>query len=311
MTPPDALAAPPLESASPPARSVADASGLSVALGPGGGREKLGKYLAIFRVSLKERMTYRGDFLLGTILRFLPMITTILLWQAIYVGSKQTELGSVDVKYRYREMIAYLLLTNISRMFSSMPGLAGGIAREIREGTMKRYLIQPIDMIGYLLVYRVAHKVTYIIMSFVPYALLFFVCRGFFDGFPDALTLGGFAVSLVLSFLVGFFFEASVGMVGFWFLEVTSLLYIVMTLNFFISGHMLPLDLLPEPWAGLLKVLPFQYMAYFPAVVFLGKVKGTTLLLHLLGELFWAVFFIALARALFRLGLRRYSAFGG
>ena len=148
-------------------------------------------------------------------------------------------------------MIAYLLLTNISRMFSSMPGLAGGIAREIREGTMKRYLIQPIDMIGYLLVYRVAHKVTYIIMSFIPYALLFFLCRDFFDGFPDALTMAAFAVSLVLSFLVGFFFEVSVGMVGFWFLEVTSLLYIVMTLNFFISGHMLPLDLLPEPWAEL------------------------------------------------------------
>ncbi len=171
-------------------------------------------------------------------------------------------------------MIAYLLLTNISRMFSSMPGLAGGIAREIREGTMKRYLVQPIDMIGYLLVYRMAHKVTYIIMSFIPYALLFFLCRDFFDGFPDALTMAAFAVSLMLSFLVGFFFEVSVGMVGFWFLEVTSLLYIVMTLNFFISGHMLPLDLLPEPWAGILKLLPFQYMAYFPAVVFLGKVQG-------------------------------------
>jgi ABC-2 type transport system permease protein len=196
-------------------------------------------------------------------------------------------------------------------MFSSMPGLAGGIAREIREGTMKRYLIQPIDMIGYLLVYRVAHKVTYIIMSFIPYALLFFVCRGFFSGFPDLMTLGAFALSLMLSFLVGFFFEASVGMVGFWFLEVTSLLYIVMTLNFFISGHMLPLDLLPEPWAGLLKILPFQYMAYFPAVVFLGKVKGTSLLLHLVGELFWALFFVVLARGLYRIGLRRYSAFGG
>ena len=171
-------------------------------------------------------------------------------------------------------MIAYLLLTNISRMFSSMPGLAGGIAREIREGTMKRYMLQPIDLLGYLVVYRVAHKVTYIIASFLPYFLLFFLCRGFFDRFPDLPTLGAFAVSLVLSFLVGFFFEACVGMVGFWFLEVTSLLYIVMTLNFFISGHMLPLDLLPQPWSGLLKVLPFQYMAYFPAVVFLGKVKG-------------------------------------
>jgi ABC-2 type transport system permease protein len=208
-------------------------------------------------------------------------------------------------------MIAYLLLTQISRMFSSMPGLAGGIAREIREGTLKRYLLQPIDMIGYLLTYRVAHKVTYIITSFIPYALLFFVCRSFFDGFPDPTTLAAYAVSLILAFVVGFFFEASVGMVGFWFLEVTSLLYIVMTLNFFISGHMLPLDLLPEPWAGLLKVLPFQYMAYFPAVVFLGKVKGTALVFQLLAELFWAVFFIVLARGLFRLGLRRYSAFGG
>jgi ABC-2 type transport system permease protein len=252
-------------------------------------------------------MTYRGDFLLGTLLRFLPMVTTILLWQAIYRGSGRTELAG----FGESEMIAYLLLTNISRMFSSMPNLAGGIAREIREGTMKRYMIQPIDLIGYLLVYRVAHKVTYIIASFLPYFLLFFLCRGFFTGFPDWPTVAAFAVSLVLSFLVGFFFEACVGMVGFWFLEVTSLLYIVMTLNFFISGHMLPLDLLPQPWSGLLKVLPFQYMAYFPAVVFLGKVKGMTLVYHLAGELAWAVFFMLLARFLYRLGLRRYSAFGG
>ncbi len=52
-------------------------------------------------------------------------------------------------------------------------------------------------------------------------------------------------------------------------------------------------------------------MAYFPAVVFLGKVKGMTLVYYLLGELFWAVFFLVLARGLYRLGLRRYSAFGG
>jgi ABC-2 type transport system permease protein len=260
-------------------------------------------------------MTYRVDFLIGTILRFLPMITTILLWQAIYSGSKQSQPAGSNVTtlggFQYREMIAYLLLTNISRMFSSMPGLAGGVAREIREGTMKRYLVQPIDMIGYLVAYRIAHKITYIITSFVPYFILFFVCRSYFDGFPDAMTMLAFAVSLILSFLVGFFFEACVGMVGFWFLEVTSLLYIVMTLNFFISGHMLPLDLLPEPWRTILIYLPFQYMAYFPAVVFLGKMNGAALWMHLLVGFAWAIFFIVLARVLYRLGLRRYSAYGG
>jgi len=272
-------------------------------------RSRMAKYRAIFRVSLSERMTYRLDFLVSTVFRFLPMVTTILLWQAIYqgAGSKDSGLGG----FRYHEMIAYLLLTHISRMFSSMPGLAGGIAREVREGTLKRYLLQPIDMIGYLLAYRMAHKVAYIVTSFLPYALLFFLCRSFFHGFPDPATLGAYAISLILGFLIGFFFDASVGMVGFWFLEVTSLLYIVMTLNFFISGQMMPLDLLPQPWLGLLKALPFQYMAYFPAVVFLGKVKGSELWLGLLAELLWAVFFVILARVLFRMGLRRYSAFGG
>ena len=265
------------------------------------------KYLKIFRASLVERMAYRGDFLFGTILRFLPMITTILLWQAIYEGSGKTE----HAGFRYREMIAYLLLINISRMFSSMPGLAGGIAKYIREGTLKRYMIQPMDMIGYLISYRAAHKVSYIVTSAIPYALLFFVCRGFFDGFPDALTLAAYFLSLILSFLVGFFFETCVGMIGFWFLEVTSLLYIVMTLNFFLSGHMFPLDLLPAPWASILKALPFQYLAYFPAVVFLGKVKGAELVMHLFLEFAWAMIFMLLARGLYRLGLRHYSAYGG
>jgi ABC-2 type transport system permease protein len=52
-------------------------------------------------------------------------------------------------------------------------------------------------------------------------------------------------------------------------------------------------------------------MAYFPAVVFLGKVKGAALVWGLLAEAAWALFFVLLARGLYRLGLRRYGAYGG
>jgi ABC-2 type transport system permease protein len=267
----------------------------------------LRKYAKILRVSLTERLTYRGDFFLSTILRFLPMVTTILLWEAIYAGAGQMQLSG----FNRREMIAYLLLVHISRMFSSMPGLAPGIARDIREGTLKKYLLQPIDMIAYLVSYRAAHKVAYIATSALPYGLLFFVCRGYFDGFPDPWTFVGYLVALVLGFVIGFFFEAAIGMVGFWFLEVTSFLYVVNTLNFFVSGQMFPLDLLPPFWAGLLKALPLQYMAYFPATIFLGKVTGQRLVIGLLIEAAWSLVFILLSRWLFRVGLRRYSAYGG
>jgi ABC-2 type transport system permease protein len=203
------------------------------------------------------------------------------------------------------------LLVHISRMFSSMPGLAFGIARDIRSGELKKYLLQPIDMLAYLLSYRLAHKAAYIAMSSVPYGLLFYACLDFMPPWPDALTLLAYLTSLVLAFVIGFHFEACMGMVGFWFLEITSFLYVVNTVNFFVSGQMFPLDILDPTWAWVLKALPFKYMAYFPTVIILGKVPGDELAQGLLGQAAWAVFFVVLARLLYRLGLRRYSAYGG
>ena len=275
------------------------------------------KYYRVWRVSLAERMTYRADFLLGTFLRMLPMVTTILLWQAIYQGSGQSSLAG----FQYREMIAYLLLVHISRMFSSMPGLASGIAREIREGSIKKYLTQPVDMLGFLFWSRVAHKLVYYAVASGPFALVFWLLRDYFMQPPDAVTVLAFCASLVLGFLIGFLTETLIGLIGFWFLEVSSLIFIFMMLNYFLSGHMLPLDwltnALPENSAwrslaqGALACLPFQYMAYFPASVMLGKVTGIDLAWHLMWELGWVAALYALNRLAFSRGVARYSAFGG
>jgi ABC-2 type transport system permease protein len=266
----------------------------------------------ILRISSEERLVYRGDFALGTLMRFLPIVTQIFLWAAVFSAlPAQPGTHSQIAGYSYRNMIAYYLLTMVSRAFSSMPGLATGIARDIRDGSIKKYLIQPIDMLGFLLLYRLAHKLVYYGVAVFPFALVFFLCRGFFGGWPDATTLAAFFASLVLAFLLGFFLEATIGMIGFWFLEVSSLLFIYMLFNFFFSGHMFPLDILPGVWGTLVKVVPLQYLAYFPAAVFLGKVTGPDLLWGLLIECAWVVFFIVASRTVFRLGTRHYSAFGG
>jgi ABC-2 type transport system permease protein len=213
--------------------------------------------------------------------------------------------------YGYHDFIAYFLLTMISRAFSSMPGLASGIARDIRDGTVKKFLLQPIDMLGFLLLNRLAHKLVYYIVALGPFALVFYLCRVFFGGWPDLLTLAAFLASLVMAFLLGFFLEATLGMIGFWFLEVSSLLFVYMLLSFFCSGHMFPLDMLPGGWGRLFRSIPLQYLAYFPAAVFLGKVSGTELAWSLAAELAWvAVFFVA-ARSAFQFGVRHYSGFGG
>src|SRR5690606_19236540 len=105
--------------------------------------------------------------------------------------------------------------------------------------------------------------------------------------------------------------EATLGLIGFWFLEISSLLFVYMLFSFFLSGHMFPLTMLPEPWQSLVLYSPLQYLAFFPAAVCLQKIEGPELVRGLLLEVFWVAFFIILSRILYHRGVKRYSGFGG
>ena len=282
--------------------------------------QRLVTWWTFFRISIDERLVYRGDFALGTLMRFLPLITQVFMYWAIFETVPAAAAGDAAaeaqiVGYTYVNVIAYVLLTNISRAFSSMPGLGNGIALQVRNGEIKKYLIQPVDMIGFLLLQRVAHKLVYYVIAFLPFALVFFLCRGFFvDGWPSPDVLAVFFISLILSFLLGFFLDACIGLVSFWFLEIASLTFIYMLLNFILSGHMFPLDWFPtEPINFRLIVdwLPFKYLAYFPAAVFLGKVSPDEMYRWLAIEFAWVMFFMSLSRYLWYRGVQRYSGFGG
>lgn len=278
---------------------------------------------------MEERLVYRGEFMFGTLMRFLPVITQLFLLAAVFNGMSGDQASGSTANhtggatriagYTYPDYIAYYLLTMITRAFSSMPALASGIARSIRDGTIKKFLIQPVDMIGFLLIGRVAHKLVYYLVATLPFALVFYLCRGYFThGWPPAPEMAAFVAALVMSFLLGYFLDAAIGLIGFWFLEVSSLLFIYMLLSYFLSGQMFPLDLLDKftivgsiSAGDLLRCTPLQYLAYFPATIFLGKVHGARLVWGLVGELAWLLVLMGICRLAFNRGVRRYSAYGG
>ena len=266
-------------------------------------------------ICLEERLAYRGDFILGTAMRFLPIVTQVFLWTAVFAATSRADIAG----YSRTDIVAYYLLTMVTRAFSSMPGLAGGIARSIRDGSVKKYLVQPVDYVSFLLAARIAHKLVYYAVATLPFAVVFWICRGYFPPPPDATTVAAFVLSLVLSFLLGFFMEATLGMLGFWVLEVSSIVFAYMLVQYLLSGHMFPIDMLagiPTGIAGvdvadIVRWLPFEYTAYFPAAVWLGKVQGDALRQALVIEAAWVVVMIAVCRIVWRRGTRRYSAYGG
>ena len=270
-------------------------------------QQSLVTWWVILKISLEERLVYRGDFILGTMMRFLPIITQIFLWNAVFTSAVSESIKG----YRFKDVVAYYLLTMLVRAFSSMPGLASGIATQIRNGEIKKFLIQPVDLLGFLLLGRVAHKLAYYSVAAIPFLIVFYLCRGFFSGWPEPQVLVAFILTLGMAFLLGFVLESCIGLIGFWFLEVSSLLFVYMLLSFFLSGHMFPLDLLPSPWDSIVNFLPLKYLAYFPSAVLLGKIPQEALMRELMIEATWIVALYIASRVMWHFGVRRYSGFGG
>ena len=291
------------------------AVGHETARPPGGPLAGLRAWWTMLVICLEERLVYRGDFALGTLMRFLPIVTQVFLWTAVFAATSRPDIAG----YSRNDIVAYYLLTMLTRAFSSMPGLSTGIARSIRDGSVKKYLVQPVDYVSFLLAARIAHKLVYYAVAILPFAGVFVVCRGFFPPPPDAATVAAFLVSLVLSFLLGFFLEATLGMLGFWVLEVSSIVFAYMLVQYLLSGHMFPIDMLAGIPTGLpgtsladvVRWLPFEYTAYFPAAVWLGKIRGGDLVRGLLIEAAWVVVMAVACRGAWQRGTRRYAAYGG
>lgn len=260
----------------------------------------------ILKTAMEERLVYRGDFAFATLIRFLPIITQLFLWRAIYGGDSSNSLNG----YTFAGMVSYYLLVMLSRAFSSMPGLANGIAMSVRDGSIKKYLLQPIDLLDYLLWQRIAHKLVYYAVAAGPFALVFWLCRDYLPAWPGATVMIAWILSLIMAFAIGFLIESLIGLVSFWFLEVSSLIFIYMMMSYFLSGHMIPLEWIEE-WIPWVNYLPFKYLAYFPAAVLLGKIPADDLWMELGIELAWIIALFVASRFVFRHGVRRYGAFGG
>ncbi|MCB9850944.1 MAG: ABC-2 family transporter protein [Phycisphaerales bacterium] len=265
------------------------------------------KYWWVFKIALADRFVYRADFFLSTFLRFTPIITTIALWSAVYAGGDRKLIGNLT----YGDMVSYYLIVMIARAFGSMPGLAGGLAHDIREGELRKFIIQPVNYVIYHLHLRMAHKSVYFVMATIPYAIVFWWCRGYLPGWPALVQWLPCLLSLVFAFFLGFLINMAMGLLSFWFLEVTSFMFIFMVSQYFLSGHQFPLTMLPAGLREVVTYLPFAYETFYPVMLLLGKCDQAEAWRIILGQAIWISLLAGVVAVGWRRGLRRYAAYGG
>ncbi len=227
--------------------------------------------------ALAERMAYRGDFALGTLMRFLPLITQIFLWWAIFQSIDADQPGSGNINGYSFVIWSLLPVDYYRRAFSSMPGLSSYVATRIRDGEIKKFLVQPVRLSIVSILVESGSQAGLLHGRHPPVCVgVLLVSRFFQRAFYHTINVGGVFGFAAPQFCVRFFILRRVWAGGILDAEVSSLLFVYMLFQFFLSGHMFPLDISPaalgtDRWF----IYRSKYLAYFPAAVLLGKVTGT------------------------------------
>lgn len=262
-------------------------------------------YRRVFGIGLQDTFVYRWNFVLRSIFGIIPLIGTVFVWRAV------CEQGTGLAEYDLSAMIFYFVAVMIVDNLASPTEDEWRIAAEIREGQISGLLIKPVNHLAYRLSLFGAYRFLYSLVTLPVVATILWVL-GEHLHFPAHLhTWFLFGMAVCGSALIQFFIAYSLAMLAFWILEVSTLIFILYSFEYFFSGHVFPLDLLSPRLQAALQWTPFPYELFFPVQVFLERLDTHTLQKGFAMQFMWVCLMGCCARFLWNRGVRKYQAAGG
>jgi len=255
----------------------------------------------MLRVGLAEAVAYRAEFLVWLLSTNMPLVM-LALWSAVARDAPVGRFGQSD-------FTAYFLAALVVRLMTGA-WVIWELTFEIRQGTLAFRLLRPVHpLITYACENLAAIPLRFVLSLPAVGALLFTV--GGDHVTRDPLLLGLFPLTLLGAWLITFLAMSIVGALAFYVDSAGSVFEIWMGLFGVFSGYLVPLELFPGWVTALSRVLPFRYMLAFPVEMLIGMQTRQRALTELAVQWLFVVVLGSLAVGAWRLGLRRFAAFGG
>ena len=249
---------------------------------------------------------YRWNFLLRSLFGLFPLVGTVFIWGAIF----EAKGGGIN-NFDYASVVYYFLLVLVLDSLITPGDDEWQVATDIRDGQMNSFLVKPMNYLVYRMALFVSNRLLYTVVT-LPVVILVFVVFQHYLVWPSSWATWVLAIiSVFLAASLQFLISYSVAMLAFWMLEISTVVFIIYSFEYFLSGHMFPLGFMPVAFQEVLKLLPFPYELYFPISIFMDKVHGAALWEGLLIQFCWVLIIAFGANTLWQRGLRRYQAVGG
>lgn len=262
------------------------------------------KYLTVFITSWSDGFVYRLNFILWRLRSVIVILTVYFLWEAVFRN------GGVIFGYTRDKILTYVFLTLVLRSFI-LGSRSMDTAGEIADGRLSNYLVKPISYHLYWFTRDLADKLLNILFSIGEIFLLYFLLRPPIFIQTDPLILFQFFIAVsfavLLNFILGnlssyFSFWTPGNAWGFWF--------VYLVFQDFLGGVVFPLDIFPKAIYNFLTLLPFPYLLFFPANLYLGKIAGVDALRGFLVMGIWVFILAALLKKEWNRGVKDYQAEG-
>jgi ABC-2 type transport system permease protein len=263
-------------------------------------------YAPLFKIGVQNTLIYRWNFLVRLLFSLVPLFGLVYFWKAVYVSS-----GTDIQNYAYGEMIQYFLFCMVVETLVTPTDDEWQISAEIRDGQLNMLLLRPMNHLFYRLTLFASSRL-------VNFAIIILPLLAVFIPFHDYISLPRefevwfiFLISTLLSSLIQFLIAYSIAMLSFWILEISTIVFIFFSFEYFFSGHFFPLDLLPPTLLKWTLLTPFPYELWFPVAILQGRITGNDLLQGLCIQTAWVIVLYALAKVMWSKGLHKYGAVGG
>jgi len=136
----------------------------------------------------------------------------------------------------------------------------------------------------------------------------------FFSGsIAIELTLSKFLLlipAVIMAIIIVFTCSLSLGLLAFWFTEVSFFDTIFWSGRLFLGGQGIPISFFPANILWLINLLPFRYMFSFPMEILFRNLTNNELLFGFLMQIVWVVIFWLIYRLFWYRGRIAYTSFG-
>lgn len=256
----------------------------------------------MFFMEIQRLFAYRARVIVWVLVDISTVAILPFFWLALY-GDRETLAG-----FTRADIVTYYIVVGVIGLCATSH-VSRHVHESILKGTLSKSLVQPY---GYL-VYHFMRENSYKVFSGLTALFLVLMLRVFLSAYfilPSFATLLWFFFFLMLSRLLSFSFEVMTGLGSFWLAETGALKQIRFLIEKTFGGQFAPLALFPPLLQLISRYLPFQYLYYIPAQVYLEKIPPAAILHHAGFALLWVLIAFATIAILWRRGLYRYDGAG-